>query len=363
MRLNRLMLLVSVASLVLAPVAADAATSLSPTKAAAAATSTRYVDVAVATIWVKAESARPRVDDLAISKPAQPRKWVDSMTNQQKNDLVPLMETQGLYGARVTVDETKTVGGVTWDHVWVDQQPTPRDKAHYGGYPGWVPDRQLTNKRPSTLGKPVRITTKTAWAYRTPIAAASRDADGRLTEFSYNTSFRILSRGTGWAFAKDNHGKTLFFNPADLKRAPTGTPRGEDIVKEARKFLGLPYLWSGTSGFGFDCSGFSNQIYNSFGLTIPRDAEPQFDAGGGKIPTGSITGTRIKKMADLRPGDIVGFRNSEGDLHHVGIYSGVKNGHPMMIDSPDTGSVVREEPLDTKHRLDEFAGATRFIHG
>lgn len=68
-------------------------------------------------------------------------------------------------------------------------------------------------------------------------------------------------------------------------------------------------------------------------------------------------------MADLRPGDIVGFRNSEGDLHHVGIYSGAKNGHPMMIDSPDTGSVVREEPLDTKYWLDEFAGATRFIQG
>ena len=61
--------------------------------------------------------------------------------------------------------------------------------------------------------------------------------------------------------------------------ASTRTPTGSAAVAEARKFLGLPYLWGGTSGFGFDCSGLTHAIYAQLGVTIPRDATPQFTAG------------------------------------------------------------------------------------
>src|SRR3954469_10749912 len=93
----------------------------------------RYVDVSVATAWTRAGGNRPGLDDPAIANPAHPRQWVQSMTVAQKLALSPLLETQALYGTKVTVDAQSAVNGLLWDHVWVDGQPTPRDTARHGG--------------------------------------------------------------------------------------------------------------------------------------------------------------------------------------------------------------------------------------
>lgn len=47
----------------------------------------------------------------------------------------------------------------------------------------------------------------------------------------------------------------------------------DDLINTGKMFLGLPYIWAGTSGFGFDCSGFTHTIYKSHGITIPRDSD------------------------------------------------------------------------------------------
>ena len=104
---------------------------------------TKYVDVSVATSWITPGTNRPGLDDVAISNPANPRRWVGSMTNKQKLALNDLLETQAVYGTKVTIDEQVVIAGRLWDHAWVDGQPTPRDINHYGGYPGWIPDQQL----------------------------------------------------------------------------------------------------------------------------------------------------------------------------------------------------------------------------
>ena len=57
------------------------------------------------------------------------------------------------------------------------------------------------------------------------------------------------------------------------------TPAANDLINTGKMFLGLPYIWAGTSGFGFDCSGFTHTIYKSHGITIPRDSGPQSRAG------------------------------------------------------------------------------------
>ena len=109
---------------------------------------TKYVDVSVATSWVAPGTNRPGIDDVAIANPADPRRWVSSMTLKEKLGLNSLVETQSLYGTRVTIDEQVVVNGLLWVHGWVDGQPTPRDTNHYGGYPGWIPDQQLTPQPP-----------------------------------------------------------------------------------------------------------------------------------------------------------------------------------------------------------------------
>ncbi|HMC38552.1 MAG TPA: C40 family peptidase, partial [Acidimicrobiales bacterium] len=113
---------------------------------------------------------------------------------------------------------------------------------------------------------------------------------------------------------------------------------------EARRFLGLQYLWAGTSSFGFDCSGLTYTVYRQFGVTLPRDAADQARAGG---PVA---------RADLRPGDLVFFAFDGRTVDHVGIYAG--NG--LMIDAPHTGAAIETVPLWSPDLSPYYAGARRY---
>jgi hypothetical protein len=357
---------------------ASAANSPAPVPTKVSPPITKYVDVSVATSWIDPGTNRPGLDDVAISNPASPRLWVESMTNKQKLALNDLLETQALYGTKVTIDEQVVINGQLWDHAWVDGQPTPRDINHYGGYPGWIPDQQLTAQPPPepTGGTALVIGTAvgpghyakggiTAWAYDSAQAAAARGTEGRLMELSFGTTLALAHVGAGWVEVLDNHGAPWYLNAGEV--SPTTPPAtAEQLIATARRFLRLPYLWAGLSGFGFDCSGFTHQTYASIGVEIPRDADAQADAAGnpsytGPPQTGSAVGTWIPTLAELRPGDLVFFATNTGYIHHVGLYVGLVHGHPTMVDAPDTGSFIQLDRIDIGIWGKQFAGGGRFL--
>jgi len=87
---------------------------------------------------------------------------------------------------------------------------------------------------------------------------------------------------------------------------------GDALVEHAADFLGLPYLWGGTSEKGFDCSGLVQRIYGLHGIRLPRDAHPQSRVGE---PVKPGSGWR-----DVRPGDLAFFEEPPGGrVTHVGI--------------------------------------------
>jgi cell wall-associated NlpC family hydrolase len=117
------------------------------------------------------------------------------------------------------------------------------------------------------------------------------------------------------------------------------------VIAEARKFLRLPYLWAGTAGFGYDCSGFTYSVYQAYGLTLSRDADQQ-----------AVHGAFVARSA-LQPGDLVFFSNSAtGPVSHVGMYIAGGN----MIDAPHTGAVIRIDPVSS---FAYYAGARRYLSG
>jgi hypothetical protein len=105
-----------------------------------------------------------------------------------------------------------------------------------------------------------------------------------------------------------------------------GTPVGGDaVVAEAKKYLGIPYVWGGTDPKkGLDCSGLVQLVYKNLGYELPRVSYQQATAG--RAVTGGLD--------NARPGDILAFGSP---VHHVGIYVG----DGKMIEAPRTGLDVR----------------------
>ena len=118
--------------------------------------------------------------------------------------------------------------------------------------------------------------------------------------------------------------------------------RGQAIVNSAKKYLGVPYVWGGTSPRGFDCSGLVQYVCRQNGISLPRVAASQRNAG------------RYVSRANLQPGDLVFFGNG-GRINHVGIYVG--NGN--MIHAPQTGDVVKISSINSSYRVRRYAGAVR----
>ena len=97
------------------------------------------------------------------------------------------------------------------------------------------------------------------------------------------------------------------------------SPTGETILKTAYRYMGIPYLWGGTSTKGMDCSGFTKTVYFLNGIILARDASQQ-------VNTGELVDTE-NGWKNLEAGDLLFFgRKASGDkkerITHVAIYIG-----------------------------------------
>lgn len=263
------------------------------------------------------------------------------MTLGQKQWLVGKLETQALYGTAVTVLSSSS----GWSHIVVPSQPTPRDRR---GYPGWIPTWQLSAKAPKSTSALAVVTSKTAWVLRSPSSAATAD---RIMEVSYDTRLPVVASNSSSIEVSLLDGRRGYLrrSVASIRSATASWSASHaQVVVEARKFLGLSYLWGGTSGFGFDCSGFSYSVLHVLGRTIPRDAAPQ-----------SLKGAPVSRR-DLRPGDLVFLRDSSGVVVHVAIYDGAPGGVPSVIHAPGTGMPIEITPLSA-WPSSSYAGARRYL--
>jgi cell wall-associated NlpC family hydrolase len=133
----------------------------------------------------------------------------------------------------------------------------------------------------------------------------------------------------------------------DAAGSAAAGPHALVALAEAKKFLGTPYKWGGSSpSTGFDCSGLVQWAYAHAGIRIPRVTDQQILAPGG------VTVDR----KHLVPGDLVFFRDSTGYVHHVGI----SLGGDKFIHAPHTGDVVKVSSLKETYYAQQFTGGRRF---
>lgn len=100
-----------------------------------------------------------------------------------------------------------------------------------------------------------------------------------------------------------------------VQKAPESAPflqrtKVADVIATAKKYIGTPYKFGGTTPKAFDCSGYLQYVFKENGLTLPRTADEQFKLG------------KSAKTAELEEGDLVFFETYERGASHCGIYLG-----------------------------------------
>lgn len=133
---------------------------------------------------------------------------------------------------------------------------------------------------------------------------------------------------------------------------------GEKIVETAKKYMGIPYLWGGTSTKGFDCSGYTKTVYRLNGILLPRDASQQ-------VRTGELVTEDTIDFEKLKPGDLLffgrkGTEKQKERITHVGIYIGdtefIHASGKVKINSLD-----KSRPNFNQYRYDSFIRAKRIL--
>lgn len=124
----------------------------------------------------------------------------------------------------------------------------------------------------------------------------------------------------------------------DLRERRLFRSDGTGIVDIARRYVGTPYRYGGSSPEGFDCSGLVRYVYARAGYSVPRSANQQWEGlQPGKVP---------------QPGDLVFFKADSKNISHVGIYAG----NFLFIHAPRTGKNVGFDDIRDQYWSKSYAG-------
>lgn len=220
-------------------------------------------------------------------------------------------------------------------------------------YRGWIAAAALRGysdgePRYASRGTVLEITSLMANVYRNPDVTTARP----IAQAPLGTRLEVVSPprppDNEWALVRLPSGETAYAQAGDGRLAEAGAARARgteaELVATARRFLGAPYLWGGMSPLGVDCSGLVSRVYALHGVTLPRDANQQFD---------DPEAAPVEK-AHLRPGDLVFF--GKGRVTHVGMYVG--EGRFINATTHEV-PVVQEDDLDDPHWAAVYLGARR----
>lgn len=179
-------------------------------------------------------------------------------------------------------------------------------------YTGWMPVASfLSGPEYAHKGRVARVSSLFANLYRETNITKHQP----LLTVPFETRLEVVSEPDAedhrWIQVRLPDDRAAWVQRGDVAFDPRLLSASE-MVEFARRFLGLPYLWGGTSTFGYDCSGFTQMLERQRGIGMPRDTQPQAD----------WTGVIQISRDDLVPGDLLFFGGSDKKITHTGMYVG-----------------------------------------
>jgi cell wall-associated NlpC family hydrolase len=237
----------------------------------------------------------------------------------EKSDVV----SQAIYGSNVKLLEARG----EWSRIQTPDR-----------YRGWIPSRYLrivlAGDGYATAGPTVQVQSIFANIYsepdvtkHKPVITVPFETKLEIAKDSAKKTAKVEKRiPGGWLRVQLPGLTTAWIQTGDVISDPKPISIPESI-ELAKHFLGIPYLWGGTSSFGFDCSGFTQMLVRARGITMPRDADQQ----------AAWNGVTMVKRDDLQAGDLLFFGSSAKDITHTGMFIGdgqfihdTTNGHPVV---------------------------------
>jgi cell wall-associated NlpC family hydrolase len=119
-----------------------------------------------------------------------------------------------------------------------------------------------------------------------------------------------------------------------LANSSSSKKRARAALATGRQYIGVPYVWGGSTPDGFDCSGFVQYVYRKHGVPLPRTSRQMAHAGERLTPS----------INNLREGDLMLFRGRDGVISHVALYAG----RNRILHSSSSGHGVGFDDLSSK---------------
>jgi cell wall-associated NlpC family hydrolase len=242
--------------------------------------------------------------------------------------------TQAILGTTLAVLDSQE----GWHHVGLPDQ-----------YQGWIeatPVRLYAGGETAyaSAGRVAQVDSLFAFLYHEP----SVTAHAPKLRATLGARLEVAAEQEGWVQVTlpDHSPGWIQAGDATLKAAGASQPRhpAPAVIATARRLLGLPYLWGGSTPLGIDCSGFVQLAYGLNGVSLLRDAALQYNQPG-LAPVAK---------AGLEPGDLLFFGQTA--ITHVGLYIG---GGEFIHATTHQHPVVQISRLSEPHWTELFQGARR----
>jgi hypothetical protein len=242
--------------------------------------------------------------------------------------------TQALVGMTVSIERS----GAGWYKVG-----TP------DGYAGWIESRHVREytegEAPyASAGRLAEITSLLAFLYYEQRVSARAPA----MQVTLSTRLEVTAEGEDWVEVALPDGSERWVQRGDVAFMEAGASRSrgsvEEVLGTAKRLLGLPYLWGGSTPLGIDCSGFVQLAYGLNGVHLLRDSRLQYTQRD-LLPV---------ERDRLEAGDLVFFGRER--ITHVGLYLGEGK---FIHATTHLRPVVQISRLEEAHWVELYQGARR----